>query len=171
MLIISKQITTIQQLKKEISRKFETEELGPAAYFVGVRITRNREEGTISLCQDAYVNKILHRFGMQNCKPADTPVATGAAEVMIPHTSKATQADIELYGSKIGSLMYLAVQTRPDISYGVSVLSRFLTNPSPQHMKAADRILHYLQGTKMLGTYFKVKVGGNGHHKPKGLCS
>jgi hypothetical protein len=59
--------------------------------------------------------------------------------------------DIELYGSKIGSLMYLAVQTRPDISYRVSVLSRFLSNLSPQHIKAADRILQYLQGTKYLG--------------------
>jgi hypothetical protein len=67
---------------------------------------------------------------MQNYKPADTPVATRATEVMIPHTSKATQADIELYGSKIRSLMYLAVQTRLDISYGVSVLSQFLINPS-----------------------------------------
>jgi hypothetical protein len=68
---------------------------------------------------------------MENCKTVDTPVATGAAEVMIPYNGKASNAEIELYGSKIESLMYLAVQTRPDISYRVSVLSRFLTNPSP----------------------------------------
>jgi hypothetical protein len=53
--------------------------------------------------------------------------------------------------------MYLAVQTRPDIAYGVSVLSRFLSNPSPQHMKAANRILQYLQGTKLLGIEYRAK--------------
>ena len=103
--------------------KFEIEDLGPASYFVGVRITRNRKAGTISLCQDAYVTKVLHRYGMENCKAVETPIATGAAEVMIPFKGKASSMEIELYGSKIGSLMYLAVQTRPDISYGVSLLS------------------------------------------------
>jgi len=50
--------------------------------------------------------------------------------------------------------MYLAVYTRPDIVYAVSVLSRFLSNPSPQHLKAADRILQYLKGTKHLGIVY-----------------
>jgi hypothetical protein len=90
-------------------RKFKIEDLGLASYFIGVRITRNREAGTISLCQDAYVTKILHCYGMENCKAVDTPVATGAAEVMIPFEGKASHTEIELYGSKIGSLMYLAV--------------------------------------------------------------
>src|SRR5205823_212531 len=131
------------------------EDLGPAKYFVGVRITRDRQDGTITLCQDAYVNKILVRYGMENCKPVDTPMASGATEFMVPFEGQATKDDIELYGSKIGSLMYLVTQTRPDIAYSVSVLSRFLSNPSPQHMKAADRILHYLQGTKLLGIEYR----------------
>jgi hypothetical protein len=75
---------------------------------------------------------------MENCHPVDTPMATGSNEFMVPYEGQATPAEIELYGSKIGSEMYLAVQTRPDIAYAVLVLSRFLSNPSPQHMKAAD---------------------------------
>ena len=52
-----------------------------------------------------------------------------------------------LFRSKVGSLNFLAIQTRPDIAFATGVLSRFLTNPSPQHMKACDRIFRYLAGT------------------------
>ena len=75
---------------------------------------------------------------MENCHLVDTLMAAGATEFMVPFNGQATVKDTELYGSKIGSLMYLAIQTRPDIAYGVSALLCFLLNPSPQHMKAAD---------------------------------
>jgi len=65
-------------------------------------------------------------------------MAAGATKFIIPFNGQATVKNTELYGSKIGSLIYLAIQTRPDIAHGVSVLSRFLLNPSPQHIKAAD---------------------------------
>ena len=110
-------------------------------YFIGVRITRDRERKTISLCQDAYVTKILERFQIEDCHPVDTPMTAGANEFMIPYDKQASKDDIKLYGSMIGSEMYLAVQTRPDIAYAVSVLSRFLSNPSPQHISAARRVL------------------------------
>jgi ribosomal protein S3 len=158
MLIIGKDGAKIKALKKRLMKRFEMEDLGPAKYFVRVRITRDREERTITLFQDAYINKVLERYSMKNCHSVDTPMAAGAAEVMIPFEGQATTKDIEVYGSKIGSLMYLAVQTRPDIAYGVSVLSRFLSNTSPQHMKAAYRILHYLQGTKLRSTIIVLLV-------------
>ena len=75
---------------------------------------------------------------MENCHPVDTPMAAGVTEFMVPFDGQATVKDTELYGLKIGSLIYLAIQTRPDIAYRVSALSRFLLNPSPQYIKAAD---------------------------------
>jgi hypothetical protein len=91
---------------------------------------------------------------MENCKAVDTPIATGSSDFMIPFDGKATKEDITLYGSIIGSEMYLAVHTRPDIAYAVSLLSRFLANPSPRHVAAAKRVLQYLQGTKNLGIVY-----------------
>ena len=79
----------------------------------------------------------------------------GATEFIILYEGVATKAEIELFRSKIGSEMYLTVYTRPDIVYTVSVLSRFLSNPSPQHLKAADRILQYLKGTKHFGIVYR----------------
>jgi hypothetical protein len=140
MLIIGKDKDKIKALKKKLSTKFKIDNLGPIMYFVEVQITQDRKEGTISLCQDAYINKILEHFSIENCHSVNTPMAAGANEFIIPNKEEATSKDITLYGSKIGSLMYLAVQTRPDIAYSVSVLSQFLSNPSRQHIKAADQI-------------------------------
>jgi hypothetical protein len=141
MLIIGKDKGKIKTLKRDLATKFEIEDIGPANYFVGVRITRDRERKTISLCQDAYVAKILERFQMEDCHLVDTPMTARANKFMIPYDKQASKDDIELYGSMIGSEMYLVVQTRPDIAYAVSVLSRFLSNLSPQHISAARRVL------------------------------
>jgi hypothetical protein len=131
MLIISKDIVKVKILKKKLIKIFDIEDLGLAKYFVRVRITRDRKEGTITLCQDTYIDKVLERYNMENCYSVDTLIALGATEIIILFKEQATNEDIKLYGSKIGSLIYLVVQTRPDISYEVSVLSRFLLNPSP----------------------------------------
>jgi hypothetical protein len=141
MLIIGKDTTKVKTLKKKLIKIFDIKDLGLAKYFVGVQITRDRKEDTITLCQDAYINKVLKRYSIENCHVVDTPIALGATEIMISFKEQATNKDIELYRSKIGSLIYLAVQTRPDISYKVLVLSRFLSNLSPQHIKTANQIL------------------------------
>jgi len=120
------------------------EDLGPAQYFLGVRITRNRQNKKIYLCQDAYIKKVLARFQMENCKPVSTPMASGAMEFMVPNQEQATKKDISQYQQLIGSLMYISVYTRPDLSFTLLVLSRFLINPSQQHIKAARRVLQYL---------------------------
>ncbi len=58
------------------------------------------------------------------------------------------------YQERIGSLIYPAVTTRPDIAQAASVLSQFNTNPSPEHLREADRVICYLNGTKWLGPFF-----------------
>ena len=66
---------------------------------------------------------------------------------MVKYEGTASASENSEYQSQIGSLLYFAVHTRPDIAYQCSTLSRFLTNPSPQHMKAANRIFFYIAGT------------------------
>ncbi|PKA59681.1 Retrovirus-related Pol polyprotein from transposon TNT 1-94 [Apostasia shenzhenica] len=52
-----------------------------------------------------------------------------------------------LYASAVGSLMYVMVSTRPDISFVVGVVSRFMTNPGLEHWEAVKWLLRYLKGT------------------------
>jgi hypothetical protein len=59
------------------------------------------------------------------------------------------------YASLIGSLMYLAVATQPDITYAIYRLALFTANPGMQHWTAAKRVLRYLAGTKELGITYR----------------
>ncbi|KAI0992483.1 hypothetical protein K3495_g15702, partial [Podosphaera aphanis] len=153
-LLLGKSKEVISKMKAKLAQKFQLEDLGPAHYFLGVRITRDRVKRCLWLTQDAYCRQILERFGMDNCRPSETPMAPGYEVFLVPNTGQASVTEIKEYQSKIGSLLYLAVHTRPDISYSVSVFSRYLTNPSLNHIKGVDRILRYIKGTINLGIMY-----------------
>jgi len=65
-------------------------------------------------------------------------MAAGVIEFIVPFDRQVMVKDIKLYRLKIGSLIYLVIQTRLDIAYKVSALSCFLLNLSPQYIKAAN---------------------------------
>jgi hypothetical protein len=156
MLITGPNPKDIAAVKKALQDEFEMDDMGPATYFVGVRIVRNRANRTITLIQDAYIHKILKKYGFENCKSVATPMATGAMNLIISNPEQATKQEVEQYQSIMGSATYLATQTRADISFTCSVLSRFLANPSKHHLDAAKWLLRYIQGT----IYLAVVYGG-----------
>ena len=96
-LIVARSITKINKLKEQLADKFAIKELGPVEYFVGVRIVRDRANRKIYLCQDAYIRKIVDRFGMANYRTIDTPMATGAEINMVPFDGIATKAAVAKY--------------------------------------------------------------------------
>ena len=67
--------------------------------------------------------------------------------------------DTSLYRSAIGSLMYTAIATRPDIAYAVNSLSQFNTKPTQMHWNAVKHIFKYLQGTKNIGIKYDMNEG------------
>ncbi len=111
----------------------------------------NRSRGILGLSQRTYIDKVLQRYGMQNSKPGDTPVAKGDKFSLnqCPKNSLESQEMQKIpYASAVGSLMYAQVCTRPDIAYIVGMLGRYLSNPGMDHWRAAKRVMRYLQRTK-----------------------
>ncbi|KAF2891915.1 hypothetical protein ILUMI_14258 [Ignelater luminosus] len=92
-------------------------------YFLGLEIERS-EDGSAKICQQAYAQKILERFGFQDCKPVSTPM-TKEPENSKPIRESDKGSDF-LYRQAVGALMYLMVGTRPDLVFSVSFLSRSL---------------------------------------------
>lgn len=109
----------------------------------------------ISLRQTTYLRKILERFQMSDCKPASVSMNPGVANSLIPSEQQPDKATIKWYRSAIGSLMWPAIQTRPDISYSVGVLSRYCANPGPIHCNLVIQIFRYLAGTLDLEITFR----------------
>lgn len=91
---------------------------------------------------------------MDDCKPTSTPIETSPLPENVPEYRCTIEQRIE-YQRIVGSLMYIMLGTRGDIAYAVSVASRHLANPGPQHMKLARRVLRYLKGTKTLRLTYK----------------
>ena len=100
--------------------------------------------GEVFICQEGYAKSLLQRFGMEQCNPVSTPV--DPAQKMKDPTEPLSEAEFP-FRELIGCLMYLAVSTRPDISYAVNSLSQFNSKFGKEHWIGAKRILRYLKGT------------------------
>ena len=154
LLIVSPSIAEIKRLKRSLRNRFQMTDLGPCSYYLGVSIQRERQNRRLLLSQEAYIDNIAHQFGLDNSAPVSTPIESSPLPENSPdYTCSPDQRTS--YQRMVGSLMYIMLGNRGDIAYAVSVASRSLSNPGPQHMKLARRILRYLKGTKDLRLNYK----------------
>ena len=140
----------IQNVKDELRKRFKLRDLGPASFLLGVSIERDRATRTLKLGQRRYVLDLLERYGFSECSQVQTPVSPDARLDLT--MSPATAAEKEEmrtvpYIHAVGSLMYLAISTRPDIAYVVGLLGRFSANPGKAHWNAVKHLFRYLKGT------------------------
>lgn len=139
----------VRQFKEAISGRFNMKDLGALSWILGMEVTRDRSKGTLTITQKAYTDVLLKRFGMTECKPVGTPAEGYLRRVSDGEPNKD-------YMCLVGSLLYAAMVTRPDISFAVQALGRHLQSSTDEHMNAGMRVLRYLQGTKNVGiTYSK----------------
>ena len=102
-------------------------DMGLANRYLGIDIHQSTK--SITITQTAFIEETLHRIGMENCAPKATPMNDSLrldskfASDLLDEESK------ERYQSAVGSLIYLMLGTRPDISFAVSILSRFIAFP------------------------------------------
>ncbi|GLJ29753.1 hypothetical protein SUGI_0587340 [Cryptomeria japonica] len=140
----------ISELKSQLTAKFEMKDLGVAKYILGMEIRRDRVNRKLWLGQSKYVNSVLQRFNMQNCRPLSVPFTVGMKlSVLDCPTSPLEMEDMSRvpYQSAVGSLMYVMVCTRLDIAQAAGVLSRYMSNPGRVHWDAVKRVFRYLKGT------------------------
>ena len=76
-LLASNDLGLLCETKQTLTRFFDMKDLGEASFVLGIEIHRDRSRHTLGLSQKAYINRILERFNMQNCKPGEVPVVKG----------------------------------------------------------------------------------------------
>ena len=152
-----------------LKSQWEITELGEPTFALGIAISRDRPNRTISLSQTAKIDELIERYGQCDARPTDTPMVAG---LNLHKPDRSTPAPPEIvtwtdktpYRSLVGSLMHLAVATRPDIAYAVSRLASFLDCYRPEHWDAAIRVLRYLKGTRLysltLGGKLSIQLSG-----------
>lgn len=140
----------LEEFKGFMMNKFEMTDLGLLHYFLGLEIIQDK--AGIFVCQKKYATELLRRFNMLNCTIKATPMNL---KQKLQQDDGAGKINQKLYRSLVGGLMYLT-HTRPDISFAVGVVSRFMCNPSKEHYGVAKRILRYIAGTIGYGIWYTV---------------
>jgi hypothetical protein len=128
-------------------------DLRPVRRFLGVEIEWT-SEGNYTLSQSSYIDMILKRFNTIDAQGHKLPMDPNVHLDMFENDEEIDQT---FYLSIVGSLMYAALGTRPDISFSVSSLSRFNIDPRARNLTAAKRVLRYLKET----CDFKLVFDGN----------
>ncbi|KAK8502801.1 hypothetical protein V6N12_073851 [Hibiscus sabdariffa] len=150
-LIIGNDIPTLQSIKTWLSSCFSMKDLGEAACILGVKIYRDRSRRLLGLSQSTYIDKVLKRFSMEESKRGFLPMRHGISlsKEICPSTPQERERMSQIpYASAIGSIMYAMICTRPDLSYALSMTSRYQANPGEGHWTSVKNILKYLRRTK-----------------------
>lgn len=135
----------LKKVKDALNKKYKIKDLGETKDCLGVRITRNRKIGTIGIDQEEFIEQILDKFNMSECKPVGTPLEP-KKKLIKPQDGEKIKSPPVPYQNLVGSLMYLATWTRPDIAHAASMLSQFNTCYTEEHWQVAKRVLRYLKG-------------------------
>ncbi|WJX72888.1 hypothetical protein P8452_56724 [Trifolium repens] len=148
LLITGSDENEISDFKIELMREFEMTDLGHISYFLGIEFYKSSRG--LLMHQKRYASEVLKRFDMVNCNHAVTP-----AEARLQLTKGSEDADVDptQFRRLIGSLRYLC-NTRPDLTYSVGLVSRFMQKPKLSHLTAAKRILRYIRGSLDYGILF-----------------
>eukprot|EP00253_Pinus_taeda_P006635 PITA_06635 len=135
----------IASIKKELGKSFEMTDLGYVHYCLGIKVTEHLK--SIFLSQKKYIGDLLNRFGMKECNPLTTPMEKNLKLTSIEGKEF---EDATKYRQFVGSLNYITT-TRPNISFAIGILSRFMQNPCEGHWSATKRVLRYMKGTQDFG--------------------
>ena len=112
--------------KAALCERFEMTDLGEIHYLLGMSIKRDRESRTLTISQPNYLDKVLKKFGMANCKPVSTPLEPGRKFQQL--SSSDEPFDVQTgYQQAIGCLTYISTVTRPDIAAAVGALSQYMS--------------------------------------------
>ncbi len=148
-LVASQDSNDLDKFLTELKSQFSVT-VSAASCFLGIQISQ-WSDGSIALSQEGYVKNVLQRFNMSECNVTATPVDKNCPCSEAPVSLEPSVP----YREAVGSLMYLAVCTRPDIAYAVSLSSQVLDRPTTVDWMKVKRIMKYLKGTSQLGIVYR----------------
>lgn len=147
----------ISVFKLKVMQKFQAKDLGEASEILSMRIQK-QADGSLTLDQTAYIEEILETFGASSVKGASTPLDPSIKhhKVTDAEWSNIKEKSSEIpYRQAIGSLLYVACGTRPDIAFSSTYMSQFNERPSEQHWRSIKHLFRYLKETKNLSLTFR----------------
>ncbi|KAJ1601462.1 hypothetical protein NDA14_002863 [Ustilago hordei] len=149
-LVIAPQLETILRVKKQIGQKWKMEDSSEVSHFLGIKISRDHTEHTMTIGQLGYIDQVLKKHLNKCTRPAAAPM-----QEILEGTTVASRAQQKEYPMIVGKLLWITNSTQPDLSLAVSVLARHMWELLQEHYQAAQHVLQYLEGTREVGLIYR----------------
>ena len=150
LIVIIKTGEEMKQIKKSLASHLQMNDMGKLHYCLGIHVEQDEQQQCLWIHQKQYICNMLEKYSLSEAKVISTP-----ADINVKLDGISKKINSVTYQSMVGSLLYAAIVTCPDIAQAVGVVSKFFSQPTEAHLTAVKRILHYLKGNQNLATKFQ----------------
>ncbi|GJP32765.1 hypothetical protein CLOM_g17363 [Closterium sp. NIES-68] len=157
-LLFSSSDKEIDGVQRKLTEQFKCKSLGEAMYYLGMHIERDTERGWLKLHQGQYINTLAEKYSLQEEREVVTPLPSEFKLIKAAEGEGVESEDQRQFQSMVGSLLYAAVHTRPDISFAVGQLARVVQNPTEEQCGAAERVVRYLKSYPTVGVQYSASA-------------
>ena len=139
---------------KNLRVRFNVPATGDLTSFLGMKIDYSPSSKTMHISQSNSIINLLERAQMVDCNPVQTPCAQGLVFTKKDCPENSDPAQVSHYRALIALANFISCWTRPDITYTVNKLCKYMSNPGPVHWQALKHLVRYLKGTQHLGLFY-----------------
>ncbi|CAI7754642.1 unnamed protein product, partial [Closterium sp. NIES-54] len=152
-LIFSPSSDLVKEVMLKLQDKFKCKALGDMNFYLGLHIERDVEKRCMRVHQQKYLEALAAKFGQSEGHVA-TPFPSGYKCVKGPEEESVGEEERRRFHSLVGSLMYAAVNTRPDVAFATGQLARVVQCPNEEQVPAGMRVAKYLGQTPTVGLQY-----------------
>ncbi|CAI7804856.1 unnamed protein product, partial [Closterium sp. NIES-54] len=152
-LIFSPSSDPVKEVMLKVQDKFKCKALGDVSFYLGLHIERDVEKRCMRVHQRKYLEALAANFGQSEGHVA-SPFPSGFKCVKGPEEESVGEEERRRFHSLVGSLMYAAVNTRPDVAFATGQLARVVQCPNKEQVAAGMRVAKYLGQTPTVGLQY-----------------
>ncbi|CAI7823442.1 unnamed protein product [Closterium sp. NIES-53] len=157
-LLFSSSMKEIQKVQQQLIKNFKCKILGEVKYYIEMHVERDLDHRWLKLHQEKFIKELGEKYGIENERKVATPLPTEFKLVKAAEDEGVGAEAQQQFQSLVGSLLYAAVHTRPDISFSVGQLARVVQNPSEEQVDAAERVVKYLNSHSSIGVQYSASA-------------
>ncbi|CAI7902533.1 unnamed protein product [Closterium sp. NIES-54] len=157
-LLFSSSMKEIQNVQQQLMKNFKCKTLGEVKYYLGMHMERDLDHRWLKLHQEKFIKELGEKYGIENEREVATPLPAEFKLVKAAEDEGVEAVEQQQFQSLVGSLLYAAVHTRPEISFSVGQLARVVQNPSEVQVHAAKRVVKYLNSHPSIGVQYSASA-------------
>ncbi|CAI7834168.1 unnamed protein product [Closterium sp. NIES-53] len=157
-LLFSSSMKEIQNVQQQLMKNFKCKILREVKYYLGMHVERDLDHRWLKLHQEKFIKELGEKYGIENERKVATPLPAEFKLVKAAEDEGVEAEEQQQFQSLVGSLLYAAVHTRPNISFSVGQLAREVQNPSEEQVDAAERVVKYLNSHPSIGVQYSASA-------------